>query len=67
MRLKQIIETKEQAMRVPRHRVTVFDKTGTILGHVTWQATSIAAAKIANGPVEWSRRFGQYAWVKKAA
>jgi len=54
-------------MRVPRHRVTVFDKTGTILGHVTWQATSIAAAKIANGPVEWSRRFGQYAWVKKAA
>ena len=45
--------------------VLVLDKDGNKLGEVSQSATSIGASKIAGGSVEYSRRFGSYAWVKK--
>jgi len=45
--------------------VPVFGTAGQILGHVSRSASSISAAKIAGGPVQFSRRFGVYGWVAK--
>jgi len=47
-------------------RVPVVSKDGKQLGDVAASATSIGASKVAhNAPVQFSNRFGFYAWVVK--
>jgi hypothetical protein len=47
-----------------RRQVPVLDRDRKLLGYVSQSATSVAASKIAGGPVQFSRRFGDYALVK---
>ena len=46
-------------------RVNVYDAKGVIVGTVNVQTTSVGAAKIAGGAVEYSNRFGAFGWVRK--
>jgi hypothetical protein len=40
-------------------------KGGKIVGHVSEQATSVSASKLAGAPCGFNRVDGQYAWVAK--
>ena len=46
--------------------VPVVTEKGEKLGEVKPVTTSVGASKVAGGPVEFSRRFGYWAWIKKA-
>ena len=46
--------------------VLVLSADGAVLGEVRRAATSIAASKVAGCPVQFSNRYGPYAWVAKS-
>lgn len=48
-------------------KVNVYSESGTVLGTVSRQATSIGASKVAGGQVRLERVRGVYAWVRYAS
>ena len=46
-------------------QVAVYSKEGKLIGHVSRQATSIGASKIAGAPCELRNKDGLYCWFAK--
>lgn len=68
MRRIKVSDADKRAREASNHLyqpVPVYSKDGKVLGHVGSGATSVGAAKIAKGPVEYSRRFGVWGWIAK--